>query len=82
MMRCDGRKLIGFVEVGAADAATHKIYVWDVSNDGQLSSTLDGGREPLIHLHVPFFFPYPLSHSSRLTVAPDEIHDRLHDQRG
>ena len=38
--------------IGAADAATHKIYIWDISNDGQFTSTLDGGREPLVHLHV------------------------------
>lgn len=38
--------------VGAADPATHKIYIWDISNDGQFASALDGGREPLIHLHV------------------------------
>ena len=29
-----------------------KIYVWDISNEGQFSSALDGGREPLMHLHV------------------------------
>jgi len=38
--------------LGAADPATHKIYIWDLSNDGQFASTLDGGREPLVHLHV------------------------------
>jgi len=38
--------------LGAADPATHKIYIWDISNDGQFASTLDGGREPLAHLHV------------------------------
>ncbi|KAJ3817601.1 WD40 repeat-like protein [Lentinula raphanica] len=37
--------------LGAADAANHKIYIWDISNDGQFASTLDGGREPLAHLH-------------------------------
>ncbi|KDQ28785.1 hypothetical protein PLEOSDRAFT_1111940 [Pleurotus ostreatus PC15] len=36
---------------GAADHATHKIYIWDIVNDGQFVCTLDGGREPLIHLH-------------------------------
>jgi COMPASS component SWD1 len=44
----DGEWLAG----GALDAATHKIYIWDISNDGQFASTLDGGREPLIHAHV------------------------------
>ncbi|TFK28634.1 WD40 repeat-like protein [Coprinopsis marcescibilis] len=43
----DGEWLAG----GAADPAAHKIYVWDLSNDGQFASTLDGGREPLVHLH-------------------------------
>ena len=37
---------------GAADPAGHKIYIWDISNDGQFASALDGGREPLVHLHV------------------------------
>jgi COMPASS component SWD1 len=37
---------------GAADPAAHKIYIWDISNDGQFASALDGGREPLIHIHV------------------------------
>ncbi len=44
----DGEWLAG----GAADPASHKIYIWDIANDGQLASTLDGGREPLIHVHV------------------------------
>ncbi|KIK65788.1 hypothetical protein GYMLUDRAFT_39315 [Collybiopsis luxurians FD-317 M1] len=43
----DGEWLAG----GAADAANHKIYIWDISNDGIFASTLDGGREPLAHLH-------------------------------
>ncbi|KAJ7367904.1 WD40-repeat-containing domain protein [Mycena albidolilacea] len=43
----DGEWLAG----GAADAANHKIYIWDISNDGQFASALDGGREPLLHLH-------------------------------
>lgn len=44
----DGEWLAG----GAADNATHKIYIWDISNDGQFATALDGGREPLVHLHV------------------------------
>jgi COMPASS component SWD1 len=44
----DGEWLAG----GASDNATHKIYIWDISNAGQLASALDGGREPLIHTHV------------------------------
>ncbi|KAF8164829.1 COMPASS complex protein [Crassisporium funariophilum] len=43
----DGEWLAG----GAADPAGHKIYIWDISNDGQFASALDGGREPLVHLH-------------------------------
>ncbi|KAI0079760.1 WD40 repeat-like protein [Panus rudis PR-1116 ss-1] len=43
----DGDWLAG----GAADNATHKIYIWDIQNEGQFASTLDGGREPLIHVH-------------------------------
>lgn len=38
--------------IGAADNATHKIYIWDITNEGQFATTLDGGREPLLHLHV------------------------------
>lgn len=43
----DGEWLAG----GAADPAAHKVYIWDISNDGQFASALDGGREPLLHLH-------------------------------
>jgi len=42
----DGEFLAG----GAADNATHKIYVWDSVNEGQFVSMLDGGREPLLFL--------------------------------
>ena len=38
--------------LGAADNATHKIYIWDIANEGQFAAVLDGGREPLIHVHV------------------------------
>ena len=38
--------------VGSADPATHKIYIWDVSNDGQFVTALDGGREPLLDVTV------------------------------
>jgi WD40 repeat protein len=43
---------------GAADSAAHKIYLWDLANDGRLLTTLDGGREPLVDAHVrgTFFF--------------------------
>ncbi|KIM83996.1 hypothetical protein PILCRDRAFT_68653, partial [Piloderma croceum F 1598] len=43
----DGEWLAG----GAADPATHKIYIWDMQNDGQFATALDGGREPLLHVH-------------------------------
>ncbi|KZW04004.1 WD40 repeat-like protein, partial [Exidia glandulosa HHB12029] len=42
----DGEWLAG----GAADAAGHKIYIWDLSSDGQFTATLDGGRELLVDL--------------------------------
>jgi len=35
---------------GAADPAAHKIYIWDLSSNGQFTTALDGGREVLIHL--------------------------------
>lgn len=47
----DGEWLAG----GAADNAAHKIYVWDIVNEGQFAATLDGGREPLVHVHVRAF---------------------------
>ncbi|KAI5124879.1 hypothetical protein M0805_007309 [Coniferiporia weirii] len=40
----DGEWLAG----GSADPATHKIYIWDISSDGQFATALDGGREPLL----------------------------------
>ncbi|TDL29608.1 WD40 repeat-like protein [Rickenella mellea] len=43
----DGEWLAG----GAADQATHKIYIWDISSDGQFATALDGGREPLLDVH-------------------------------
>lgn len=43
---------LSYDQPGAADPAGHKIYIWDISNDGQFASALDGGREPLVHLHV------------------------------
>lgn len=63
---------------GAADHATHKIYIWDIVNDGQFVCTLDGGREPLIHLHVRLRDPPSLRHlTSHLPVAPKKIGDRI-----
>ena len=52
----DGEWLAG----GAADSAAHKVYIWDLSNDGLFVSALDGGREPLTHLHVRFILAYTL----------------------
>ncbi|KAL0949062.1 hypothetical protein HGRIS_009160 [Hohenbuehelia grisea] len=40
-----------FLAGGVADTATHKIYIYDITRDGQLITTLDGGRELLIYLH-------------------------------
>ena len=44
----DGEWLAG----GAADQAAHKVYIWDLSNDGHFASALDGGREPLVDMQV------------------------------
>ncbi|KAI0352730.1 WD40 repeat-like protein [Trametes cingulata] len=43
----DGEWLAG----GAADDASHKIYIWDSVREGLLASTLDGGRELLTDVH-------------------------------
>ncbi|KAG6865388.1 hypothetical protein C0991_003091 [Blastosporella zonata] len=43
----DGEWLAG----GATDTANHKIYIWDISNDGQFATSLDGGRDPLVDIH-------------------------------
>ncbi|EIW82178.1 WD40 repeat-like protein [Coniophora puteana RWD-64-598 SS2] len=43
----DGQLLAG----GAADPAAHKIFIWDISHDGQFVTALDGGREPLLDVH-------------------------------
>ena len=40
---------------GSADPATHKIFLWDLNNDGQFAAVLDGGREPLVHVDVSAF---------------------------
>ena len=53
----DGEWLAG----GASDNATHKIYIWDIVNDGRFTSTLDGGREPLLHAHVSTSLLYDLT---------------------
>jgi len=74
----DGEWLAG----GAADPATHKIYIWDIQNDGQFASALDGGREPLIHIHVwsSFFVPVTLTSLSSFAVAPIQIFNSVDDQ--
>jgi COMPASS component SWD1 len=38
--------------IGAADAAKHRIYVWDLSQEGVFHETLEGGREPLVDVQV------------------------------
>lgn len=48
----DHHQIVDVVSLGAADPATHKIYIWDMQNDGQFATALDGGREPLLHVHV------------------------------
>ena len=58
------RSLI-YINLGAADPAGHKIYIWDISNDGQFASALDGGREPLVHLHVNHLTCYIIINFSR-----------------
>jgi hypothetical protein len=65
---------------GAADPATHKIYIWDISNDGQFVSALDGGREPLLHIHVMFLVPLPCHTSTEVcrVVASAEVVNRIH----
>ncbi|KAF5388144.1 hypothetical protein D9615_000017 [Tricholomella constricta] len=60
----DGEWLAG----GAADPASHKIYIWDISNDGQFASALDGGREPLVHLHW---------HPSKSSIASTTNHGNI-----
>jgi len=48
------RRLLTGRHAGAADAATHKIYIWDILNNRQFASMLDGGHKPLVHTHVRF----------------------------
>jgi hypothetical protein len=70
--------------IGAADPASHKIYIWDISNDGQFASALDGGREPLVHVHVrvtaEYTPPKEFSLTRTLTVAFTEIAHRIHHE--
>lgn len=65
----DGEWLAG----GAADPSGHKIYIWDLSNDGQFVTALDGGREPLTYVHVSVirldYITSPLILCFVLTVA-------------
>jgi hypothetical protein len=51
-INCAARPELTLDTSGASDAATHKIYIWDVANDGRYLTTLDGGREPLVDVHV------------------------------
>jgi WD40 repeat protein len=69
----DGEWLAG----GAADPASHKIYIWDIANDGQLASTLDGGREPLIHVHVRQSNDARAGNLKYFTVASEQAIDCL-----
>jgi len=73
--------------IGSADPATHKIYIWDLSNDGQFSTTLDGGREPLAHIHVRelislylFLWPNELQiqwHPVKSLIASTTMHGNI-----
>jgi hypothetical protein len=56
--------------LGAADPATHKIYIWDLSNDGQFATTLDGGREPLVHIQVSRVNHHRMILMKAYSVAP------------
>lgn len=69
----DGEWLAG----GAADPASHKIYIWDIANDGQLASTLDGGREPLIHVHVCESIDAQVDGQNTFTVASEQAVNRF-----
>ena len=70
-------------QTGAADPATHKIYIWDISNDGQFATALDGGREPLVHLHVTWYFPFPVAESNKTSiVAPKKIINCIYHESG
>jgi COMPASS component SWD1 len=60
----DGDWLAG----GAADPANHKIYMWDIQHNGQFVTTLDGGREPLVHVDVR---PILLALLALLTLSLD-----------
>lgn len=51
------RCILGYlIPSGAADAAKHKIYIWDLSQEGILYETIEGGREPLIDIQVILFW--------------------------
>ncbi|KAF9652158.1 WD40 repeat-like protein [Thelephora ganbajun] len=60
----DGDWLAG----GAADPANHKIYIWDIQHNGQFTTTLDGGREPLVHVDWHPSKPMIASTTSQGTV--------------
>ncbi|KAJ8086078.1 chromatin binding protein [Marasmius tenuissimus] len=60
----DGEWLAG----GSADPASHKIYIWDISNDGQFTAALDGGREQLLHLHW---------HPSKSAIVSTALHGNI-----
>ena len=51
-LRTDCMSVFDLLRIGSADPATHKIYMWDISNDGIFATALDGGREPLLDVTV------------------------------
>ena len=65
---------------GAADAAKHKIYVWDLSQEGVLHEALEGGREPLVDVQVRARHHKTLDVSDDSAVAPKQTRDGLHHE--
>ena len=68
------------VPLGAADNAAHKIYIWDLANEGQFATALDGGPEPLLHVHVRDFCVLPSFHRE-LMVASSGIRRKPRSSR-
>ncbi|KIJ56751.1 hypothetical protein M422DRAFT_72901 [Sphaerobolus stellatus SS14] len=53
---------------GAADTATHKIYVWDLNQDGVLYEAVEGGRERLVDVQW---------HPTKAAMASTTIHGNI-----
>jgi COMPASS component SWD1 len=66
---------------GAADAAKHKVYVWDLSQEGVLHETLEGGREALVDVEVMVTLFIPASLLTRnVEVAPEQTCNGVNDE--